>query len=76
MTYYGIKAPKNSTYNGSDPYIWWIANSPDGCWRSFLTFPSERGDRNAHRLPISEAIEAYQAIGYKCVRLKVEEDPE
>lgn len=28
---------------------------------------------NAHRLPLAEAIKAYEAIGYECVTLDVKE---
>ena len=65
MRYYGIKKP--------DGVIWWITDSKHNSWLAFFQFPSDKNTLNAHRLPIAEAASAYEAIGYKCVELKVEE---
>jgi hypothetical protein len=65
MRYFGIKKP--------DGVIWWLSDTPYGAWLSFFQFPSDKNELNAHRLPISEAAQAYEAIGYKCVELEVKE---
>ena len=65
MQYFGIKKP--------DGVIWWIAESQHASWMSFFQYPSDKNTLNAHRLPLAEAIEAYTAIGYRCVELKVQE---
>lgn len=65
MRFFGIKKPCGM--------IWWIADSEHNSWLAFFTYPSESGERNAHRLPLAEAIKAYQGIGYRCVELEVRE---
>jgi hypothetical protein len=42
---------------------------------SFFQYPSAKREMNAHRLPLAEAIRAYEAIGYECVALDVQEKP-
>lgn len=69
MDYFGIKTP------GGDSYIWWIANSRHESWMAFFQYPSAKCELNAHRLPIEEAVRAYEAIGYRCVPLLVQEKP-
>lgn len=68
MQYFGIKTPVSEQ---QPSYIWWIADSSFNAWMSFFTHPSKSQERNAHRLPLAEAIEAYKAIGYTCVELDV-----
>ena len=63
MIYYGIKTPINERVKS---YIHWISSSEHDSW--FLFF-----NQNPHRLPICDAIEAYKSIGYKCVKLEVNE---
>jgi len=58
MRYFGIKKP--------DGTIWWIADSEHNSWQAFF-------DTTAHRLPLDEAVQAYKAIGYRCVELEVKE---
>ena len=70
MDYFGIKTPKRIN---EDPYIWWIANSSHDAWMAFFQYPSAKYEMNAHRLPLAEAIKAYEAIGYECVTLDVKE---
>ena len=65
VKYFGIKKP--------DGMIWWIAEDEHRSWMSFFTYPSANGMMNPHRLPLAEAIAAYQAIGYRCVELVVSE---
>lgn len=65
MQYFGIRKP--------DGRIWWLADSEHNAWISFFTYPSEKQEKMPHRLPISEAIQAYQSIGYRCVELDVRE---
>lgn len=72
MDYFGIKTPPRGN---EAPYIWWIANSRHEAWMSFFQYPSAKREINAHRLPIAEAIQAYEAIGYQCVALEVQEKP-
>lgn len=72
MDYFGIKTPQR---DNAAPYIWWIANSRHEAWISFFQYPSANGYSNAHRLPLDEAIRAYEAIGYRCVALDVREIP-
>lgn len=65
MQYFGIKKP--------DGRIWWLADSSSNAWMAFFTYPSDKHEKMPHRLPLSEAIQAYEAIGYKCVELDVQE---
>lgn len=65
MKYFGIRKP--------DGIIWWIEEDEHRAWMSFFTYPSNVGEIMPHRLPIAEAIAAYQAVGYKCVELQVSE---
>jgi len=67
MKYFGIKTP------GDASYIWWIATDKHQCWGSFFQYPDKNDKMNSHRLPMSEAIRAYESIGYKCVELDVRE---
>ena len=59
--YYGIATP--------DGRIWWIAEDSSRAWMAF--FCNEPAAH--HRLPMCEAVRAYESIGYRCVKLKVEE---
>ena len=72
MDYFGIKTPQR---DNEAPYIWWIANSRHEAWMSFFQYPSAKREMNAHRLPLAEAIQAYEAIGDECVALDVQEKP-
>jgi len=72
MDYFGIKTPQRDS---EAPYIWWIASSRHEAWMSFFQYPSAKREMNAHRLPLAEAIQAYEAIGYRCVALNVQEKP-
>jgi hypothetical protein len=54
--YYGIQAP--------DGLIWWIEQDEHRAWYSFFDNTAK------HRLPMYEAIKAYEAIGYRCVELE------
>lgn len=67
MKYYGIKTP------GEYSYIYWITESEWQSWQAFFNIPDKFNNSIVHRLPMSEAIEAYKAIGYKCVELEVTE---
>lgn len=75
MNYFGIKTPSGHAGLMGKPYIWWIAESQHEAWMSFFQYPSAKRELNAHRLPIEEAIRAYEAIGYRCVELDVQEKP-
>lgn len=70
MDYFGIKTP-NTDYCQS--YIWWIAATKQEAWISFFEYPNAKKEMNAHRLPLAEAIHAYESIGYQCVELDVVE---
>ena len=70
MKYYGIKTPASDHQH---TMIWWISDSAHGAWNSFFTYPNPAGDKNFHRMPMAEAIQAYEAIGYECVELDVVE---
>lgn len=72
MKYYGIKTPHNR-FGVDKSYIWWIGQSEHESWMMFFTQGGQHEERNAHRLPLEEAIRAYKAIGYKCVELEVTE---
>ena len=65
MKVYAIKTPPN-TFGSIDSVIWWFAMNETDAWSNFF------GD-NTHRMPIEEARRAYTAIGYKCVRVRIEE---
>jgi hypothetical protein len=67
MRYFGIKTP------GPDSYIWWLAEDASRAWMAFFTYPDRSAGHTFHRLPLAEAIRAYEAIGYKCVEIKVTE---
>ena len=54
--WYGIINP--------DGEIWWVSKEKHSSWMKFF-------DNNPHRLPLSEAIKAYEAVGYECVELIV-----
>lgn len=70
MDYYGIRTPDKPE---TPSYIWWISDTKHNAWMSFFKYPSRDDGHNAHNLPLADAIRAYEGIGYKCVRLKVEE---
>lgn len=70
MKYFGIKTPETNTEKS---YIHWIGSTAKHSWQSFFQYPNELGILNFHRLPIFEAIKAYKAIGYKCVKLDITE---
>lgn len=65
---FGIKTP---TKNNEKSYIWWFSESAGGAWSLFFTYPNKYGERNSYRLPLEEAIRAYQAIGYECVEVEM-----
>lgn len=69
MDYYGIQTPDKPE---TPSYIWWVTNSKHNSWMSFFNVENKEGCRNASVLPLHDAILAYEGIGYKCVRLKVE----
>ena len=66
MRGYGIKTPEGD--------IHWISEDDSTSWRLFFQYPNERKlEANFYRLPMFTAKKAYQAIGYNCVELKIEE---
>ena len=70
MKYYGIKTPDR--HNGKNSsYIWWITNSEHTSWVNFFSYSDREGNYNSSRTPMAEAKDAYEAIGYKCVELKL-----
>ena len=69
--YYGIKTPDKG--EDGKPYIWWIGQSPYEAWSNFFMFPDKSGDYNFYRTPLAESEKAYKAIGYKCVKICIEE---
>lgn len=62
MRYFGIKTI-------DPPTIFHIADSEMGAWQLFF-------NDHAHRLPLHEAIKAYEGLGYKCVELEIKEIPD
>jgi len=72
MRYFGIKTPDQVEARVTG-YIWWISDTEQGAWRSFFTYPSKKFEFNPYRLPMYEAIKAYEGIGYRCVELEVRE---
>jgi hypothetical protein len=70
MKYFGIKTPGREN---EASYIWWVSSSRSEAWTSFFQYPSAKGEMKAYRLPLSEAIQAYEAIGYSCVELTIQE---
>lgn len=54
--YYDIKNPEDRVTH--------ISHSEHEAWHKFF-------DYNGHRLPIAEAIQAYEAIGYKCIQCRL-----
>jgi hypothetical protein len=68
VRYFGIKTCKKES---QDSYIWWITDSSHNSWMSFFSNPDKERQFNAFRLPLAEAIKAYQSIGYECVELEV-----
>ncbi|MCK5433250.1 MAG: hypothetical protein KAJ03_10915 [Gammaproteobacteria bacterium] len=70
MNYYGIKTPNKPDTPG---YTWWIADSELQAWRNFFSYPSPDHNNNPHTPPLADAILAYEAIGFRCVRLNVTE---
>ena len=64
MRYFGIKRPDLSGENLGT--IWWIAEDKSRAWISFF-------QNMPNRAPMAEAIQAYEAIGYRCVELEVRE---
>ena len=69
MNYFVIKTPKTEY----DSYIWWITETESASWMAFFTQPGSNGNLVYNRSPLDDAKRAYQAIGYKCVKLRVEE---
>lgn len=64
MRYFGIKCPDSTGENLG--CIWWIAEDYYQAWMAFFQhMPS--------RALMAEAIQAYEAIGYRCVELEVHE---
>jgi hypothetical protein len=63
LIYYGIKTPEERYYPSVTS---WIASCKDDCWRQFF-------ENYKCRVRLDEAIRAYEAIGYKCVKLEVKE---
>lgn len=57
MRYFGIIRP-------SDNYVGWISHSDLYAWQLFF-------NDNQHKLPIAEAIKAYESIGYMAVELDI-----
>lgn len=81
IEYFGIKTPKTER---NESYIWWITSGEHSSWSMFLNQPNENNKTNPLCVycsqvgnrwhgSISEAIRAYEAIGYKCVELKIVE---
>ena len=70
MKYFGIKTSHRVEQKS---YIWWITADEHTSWMSFFQYPDKNNNLNSHRLPLEEAIRAYEAIGYKCVELEVRE---
>ena len=68
--YYAIKTPPDIH---GESYIWWFARAKHEAWENFFQYPNENMERVKYSLPLATAIEAYQAIGYKCVELDVKE---
>lgn len=64
MRYFGIKCPDPTGENLGR--IWWIAEDSSRAWIAFF-------QHMPNRAPLAEAIEAYEAIGYRCVELEVAE---
>lgn len=63
MIYYGIKTPVNEREKS---YISWVEKTEHDSWMRFF-------NTSVYRNPIFEARKAYEAIGYKCVKLEVNE---
>ena len=70
MKYFGIKTPKTPE---QESYIWWITGNKHESWNAFFQWPNKEGNRNYGSPTMYDAIRAYEGIGYKCVKLKVEE---
>lgn len=49
-----------------DEVLYWLSDSPHNSWTMFF-------EMKEHRMPVDEAIRAYEAIGYKCVEVSVRE---
>jgi dUTP pyrophosphatase len=69
-TFWGIQCPKEDPRHGTKYEVWWLSDSPHNAWMSFFTYPSNDGNLNSYRLPLADAIRAYEAIGYKAVKLE------
>ena len=65
MEYFGIKTPVGEEKKS---YISWITKDEHQSWALFFQYPEKY-----YRLPMFEAIKAYKAIGYQCVKLIVKE---
>ena len=52
MNYYGIRTPGTPQ---SEPYIWWISDSPSKAWDLFFTCPNRDREHNPYRLCMAEA---------------------
>ena len=61
IRYFGIRRPEEGT-------IWWLGASQHDAWMSFFQWPPR-----PHRAPLTEAIKAYEAIGYRCIELTLTE---
>jgi hypothetical protein len=68
--YYAIKVPERRE---NSSYIWWFARSEHDAWTNFFVQPDQKGHRMASKFSMGEAIDAYKAIGYKCIKLKITE---
>lgn len=67
--WYGIQCPPDRQGNH---ILHWISNSEFDSWNMFFSYNGSSVEGNArHKLPVGEAIKAYQGIGYKCVLLDV-----
>lgn len=70
MTKFGIKTPKNNYW--PERAIHWIGDTEHEAWRAFFTQPYKQ-ELKGYRLPLAEAIEAYESLGYECVELELRE---
>jgi hypothetical protein len=70
--YWGIKTPDRPE---AKSYIWWIADSEHNAWEAFFSYPNKSRERMSYRWPLAEAIQAYEGIGYECVRIEIKEKP-
>jgi len=59
---FAIKTPETDNYNSM---VYWFGESTTDAWNKFF-------DNHTHKLPLYDAIRAYEAIGYKCVEINGE----